>query len=55
MIQSENTLLLVDPYQNLLHAYRLLFEQVGLSVETAATLEEAQATPGRERLWSGSI
>ena len=42
MIQSENSLLLVDPYKNLLHAYRILFEQVGLSVETAVNLEEAQ-------------
>ena len=42
MIQSENSLLLVDPYQNLLQAYRILFEQVGLPVETAVSLEEAQ-------------
>ena len=42
MIQSENSLLLVDPYQNLLHAYRMLFEEVGLPVETAVNLEEAQ-------------
>jgi len=42
LIQSENSLLLVDPYQNLLHAYRILFEQVGLPVETAGNLEEAQ-------------
>ena len=42
MIQSENSLLLVDPYQNLLQAYRILFEEVGLPVETAVSLEEAQ-------------
>lgn len=42
MIQSENSLLLVDPYKNLLHAYRILFEQEGLSVETAVNLKEAQ-------------
>ena len=48
MIRSENSLLLVDPYQNLLHAYRLLFNQVGLAVETAATLEEARATLGEK-------
>ncbi len=42
MIQSENSLLLVDPYKNLLHAYRILFEQVGLLVETAVNLEEAR-------------
>jgi PleD family two-component response regulator len=44
LIQSENSLLLVDPYQNLLHAYRILFEEVGLPVETAANLEEAQGS-----------
>jgi two-component system cell cycle response regulator len=42
LIQSENSLLLVDPYKNLLHAYRILFEQVGLPVETAANMEEAR-------------
>jgi len=42
LIQSENNLLLVDPYKNLLLAYRILFEQEGLSVETAVNLKEAQ-------------
>ena len=42
MIRSENSLLLVDPYKNLLHAYRILFEEVGLPVETALNLEQAQ-------------
>lgn len=48
MIQSENPLLLVDPYKNLLHAYRILFEQVGLPLETAANLEEARASLGEK-------
>jgi PleD family two-component response regulator len=39
---SEQALLLVDPYKNLLSAYRLLFEQEGLPVETAASLREAR-------------
>jgi PleD family two-component response regulator len=42
LIRSENSLLLVDPYKNLLNAYRILFEEVGLQVETALNLEEAQ-------------
>ena len=45
---SVTPLLLVDPYKNLLHAYRLLFDQVGLSVKTAATLEEAKSTLGEK-------
>ena len=53
MIQSENPLLLVDPDQNLLQAYRILFEQVGLPVEAVASLEEARANLVAERLCSG--
>lgn len=48
MIQSENPLLLVDPYKNLRHAYRILFEQVGLTLETAANLEEARVNLGEK-------
>lgn len=42
MILPENPLLLVDPYENLLQAYRILFEQEGLPVEAVASLEEAR-------------
>jgi PleD family two-component response regulator len=48
LIQSENSLLLVDPYKNLLHAYRILFEEVGLPVETAANMEEARVHLGEK-------
>ena len=47
MIRVGDPLLLVDPYKNLLHAYRILFEQEGLSVETAASLEEARSNLNR--------
>ncbi|MBI5583893.1 MAG: response regulator [Deltaproteobacteria bacterium] len=42
MVGVEHALLLVDPYKNLLSAYRLLFEQAGLALETAASLREAR-------------
>jgi DNA-binding response OmpR family regulator len=43
LIRADIPLLLVDPYKNLLHAYHILFEEEGLSVQTAASLEEARS------------
>lgn len=42
MIRPDNPLLLVDPDENLLQVYRILFEQEGLPVEAVASLEAAR-------------
>lgn len=43
MTRTENRLLLIDPYKNLLQAYSLLLGELGFPLDTALSLEEAQA------------
>jgi PleD family two-component response regulator len=38
---SENSILLIDPYKNLLNAYRMILEEEKYLVETAKSIEEA--------------
>jgi PleD family two-component response regulator len=38
---SDHSILLIDPFKNLLHTYRLILEGEGYNVETASNLDEA--------------
>jgi PleD family two-component response regulator len=40
--RSDNSILLIDPYKNLLEAFQLLFKQLEFTVDAARTLTEAQ-------------
>ena len=48
-MMPKNSILLIDPFKNLLNAYRLILEEEDYRVETALNLKEAYQRPRYQR------